>query len=42
MKKYIDFNNEKRTNAANIFLNWWLIVSMAKKMENYEKESLSD
>ena len=42
MKKYIDFNTEKRTNAANSFekdfLNWWLIVSMAKQWKIYEKE----
>ena len=41
MKKYIDFNTEKRTNAANSFekdfLNWWLIVSMAKQWKIYKK-----
>ena len=45
MKKYIDFNTEKRTNAANIFekhiLNWLLIVSMEKQWKIYEKESMS-
>ena len=46
MKKYIDFNTEKRTNAANSFgkdfLNWWLIVYTAKQWRIYEKESMSD
>ena len=46
MKKYVDFSTEKRTNAANSFdkksLSWWLIVSMAKQWEIYEKESISD
>ena len=46
MKKIIDFNTEKRTNAANSFekgfLNWWLIVSMAKQCKIYEKESMLD
>ena len=35
MKIHIDFNTEKRTNAAivfkNTFLNWWIIVSMVKQ-----------
>ena len=42
MKKYIDFNTEKRTNAANSFekdfLNWWLIGSMVKQWKNDKKE----
>ena len=46
IKNYIDFNTKKRTNAANIlkknFLNWWLIVSMAKQWKIYEKEWISD
>ena len=41
-KKYIDFNTEKRTNAANSFekdfLNWWLIGSMVKQWKNDKKE----
>ena len=43
IKKYIDFNNEKRTNAANSFekdfLNWWSILFVAKQLKIYEKES---
>ena len=42
MKKYIDFNTEKRTNAANSFkkdfLKLMIIVSMAKQWKIYEKE----
>ena len=44
MKIYIDFNTEKRKNAVIVlkksFLGWWLILSMAKKMEHLEKESV--
>ena len=43
IKKHIDFNNEKRTNAANSFekdfLNWWSILFVAKQSKIYEKES---
>ena len=45
MKKYIDFNSKKRTNAANsfenTFLNWLLIVSMSKQWKIGKKESMS-
>ena len=45
MKKYIDFNSKKRTNAANsfenTFLNWLLIVSMSKQWKTGKKESMS-
>ena len=46
MKKYIDFNTEKRMNAANdfekdfIFLNWWSIKFMENQWKIYEKESM--
>ena len=44
MKKYIDFNTEKRTNAANSFekkkLSWWLILFKANLWKIYEKESI--
>ena len=41
MKKYIDFNTEKRTNAANSFKkNYFkLIVSMEKKNGNFTKKN---
>ena len=45
MKEYIDFNTEKRTNAANSFeidfLNWWSILFMVKQWKMYENESMS-
>ena len=45
MKKYFDFNTKTRTNAANnfekYFLNWQLIVSVAKEWKTYEKEQSS-
>ena len=37
MKIYIDFNTEKRTNAA-----LKKMVSMSKRWKVYEKESMSD
>ena len=44
MKKYINFNTKKRKNAANsfekTFLNWWLIVYLAKQWKICEKEPM--
>ena len=44
MKKYIDFNNEKKTNAANSFekdfFKLIIIVSMVKQWKIYEKVRL--
>ena len=36
LKKYIDFNTDKRTNVVNsfekdFFLSWWIIAFMAKQ-----------
>ena len=36
LKKYIDFNTDKRTNIVNsfekdFFLSWWIIAFMAKQ-----------
>ena len=46
MKKYINFNTEKRKMLQivlrKIFLKWWLIVAMAKQWKTYEIESMSD
>ena len=46
MKKYIDFNTEKRTKPANSFEKYFfkLIINSAygKTMENLQKESVSD
>ena len=43
MKKYIDFNTEKRTNAVNSFEKNLRINSVyGKTMENLRKESMSD
>ena len=46
LKKYIDFNTEKRKNAANSFKKdfFKLIINSVydKTMENYEKESKLD
>ena len=42
LKKYIDFNTDKRRNAANSFENifsiWWLTVFMVKQWKIWEKE----
>ena len=44
MKIYIDFNTKKRKMLQIVlkktFLNRWLIVSMVKQWEIYEKESV--
>ena len=41
MKTYIDFNAEKRKNAANsferTFSSWWLLKFLVKKMEHLMK-----
>ena len=45
MKKYIDFNTEKRTNAPNSFEKYFLklmINSVYGKTIIYEKESMAD
>ena len=46
MKKYIDFNTEKRTNAAKSFekdfFKLMINMFMAKQWKIYEKESMSD
>ena len=46
MKKYIDFNTEKRTNAANSFeRNFFKLMINSlygKQWKIYEKESMSD
>ena len=45
MKKYIDSNTEKRTNAANSFEKYFFKLminsAMAKQWKTYEKESMS-
>ena len=45
MKKYIDFNTEKRTNTANSFENYFLKLMISsvydKTMENLQKKSMS-
>ena len=46
MKKYIDFNTEKRRNAADSFekdfLNCRSILPMAQQWKTYKKESNSE
>ena len=46
MKKFINFNTEKRTNAANLFekgvFKLMINIVYAKTIEIYEKESVSD
>ena len=44
MKKHINFNTEKRTNAASSFEKYFfklMIQFMAKQWKIYEKESMS-
>ena len=46
MKKYIDFNTEKRTNAANSFeknfFKFTINSVYGKTIENLQKKSMSD
>ena len=46
MKKYIDFNNEKRMNAANGFEKYFLKLMISsvygKQRKTYKKESMWD
>ena len=43
MKKYVNFNTEKRKNAAKTFENdfFKLMINMAKQWKIYKKESMS-
>ena len=44
MRKYIDFNTEKRTNAVNSFEKYFfkLMINSVYGKTIYEKESMSD